>query len=132
MEKAKNGSNFKLFFFFNFSVFHLIFYFNFFFLFSFSYLFILIFFFLFTFIYFNFFFLFIYIFSLVARLTQGEVSRLGRRFKTGINGNEDSRSGTRPGMKIQDRDQWKQRFKIGDKTVRLGTRFKTGNIEDRI
>ena len=53
----------------------------------------------------NFFFLFIYIFSLVARPTQGEVSRPGRRFKTGTNGNEDSRPGTRPGTKIQDRGQ---------------------------
>src|SRR5205085_1021088 len=105
MEKAKNGSNFKLFllcahsFFFNFSVFHLIFYFNFFFLFS---------------------------FSLVARLTQGEVSRPGRRFKTGTNGNEDSRPGTKPETKIQDRNQREGSFKTGDKTAKPETK-----IQDR-
>src|SRR2546423_15453567 len=81
-------------FFFNFSVFHLIFYFNFFFLFSFSYLFILIFF-SYLLLFILIFFLFIYIFSLVARPTQGEVLRPERRFKTGTNGNEDSRPETK-------------------------------------
>src|SRR2546421_13013345 len=97
-------------FFFNFSVFHLIFYFNFFFLFSFSYLFILIF--------FSYLLLFILIFFLI-----NEVSRPGRRFKTVTNRNEDSRSGTSPGTKIQDWDQQERRFKTGDKTVRPGTKI---------